>query len=100
MQGTNGIIDVVYIIMIIIIKLWQDDIDGFASTPDPDPDPASCLVSLYVQRGPDTAAVLYHAVPLVGVNLPEPVTLYIRRTLKSYDKKLKEGNGVYCDNYK
>ena len=36
----------------------------------------------------------------MGVKLPKPVTLFIRRTLKSYDKKLKEGNGVYCDNYK
>ena len=95
MHGINGVIDVVYIIIMInIIIVSQIDIDGFASTTDHDSDQSSCLISHYVWRGPDTAAVLYHAVPLVGVKLPKPVTQYIRRTMKSYDKKLKEGNGV------
>ena len=77
----NGVIDVVYIIIMInIIIVSQIDIVGFASTNDPDPDQASCLVSLYVWRAPDTAAVLYHAVSLVGVKLPKPVTLYKRHT--------------------
>uniref|UniRef100_A0A1X7UE68 Uncharacterized protein n=1 Tax=Amphimedon queenslandica TaxID=400682 RepID=A0A1X7UE68_AMPQE len=74
------------------VKLWQVEVDGFASTTDPDPDPASCLISLHVERRQKTVPVLYHAVPLVGVSLP--VTLYIRRTLKSYDMKLKEGRPV------